>query len=221
MRNQIPKFHRFSNCTKCFRDFTEVNPRACNGHRTECRECFNSRHRRWLSNNRDHMRAYKKAIYVAHPLVPRIVCKGCKGPLNLGNAQWKRTYCNRCWAAHMREYRKSHVNTLRAKENRITKNRVERYWQMILDAYGRACFCCGETVEDFLSLHHVNGDGGEHRKQRPGAKLVLLDVIREGYPRDKYGIACMNCNFAMRWGKKCPHELARLRIVGPAEVAAD
>jgi hypothetical protein len=117
--------------------------------------------------------------------------------------------CRICRNMHMKLYRDRNIVKVRLKENRITKERVERYWQMILDAYGRACYCCGEVREDFLTLHHINGDGGEHRRRRSGAKLWLLDVIREGFPKDKYDIACMNCNYAQRWGRICPHELER------------
>lgn len=120
-----------------------------------------------------------------------------------------RRVCRACRRMHMGLFRKRNIVKVRVKENRITKNRVERYWQLILDAYGRKCFCCSCEYEDFLTLHHINGDGGEHRRKRRAAKLYLLDVIREGFPKDKYGIACMNCNFAMRWGRICPHELER------------
>lgn len=210
MRNHTPRFHKYPNCTKCLRPFTEGNPRACNGHRTECRECFNKRHRNWVADNKQYISDYKKALYVPHPLRPRVLCKDCNSPLDgEGKASWKRICCKACWAARARIYRLENPDKIRAKEGRITKNRVERYWQMILDAYGRMCYCCGETIEDFLTLHHINRDGGEHRKRRPGAKLMFLDVIREGFPKGKYAIACMQCNYAMRWGKICPHELIR------------
>jgi hypothetical protein len=144
-------------------------------------------------------------------------CSNCGDERQEGTSASKHGLCRYCYNENMKLYRINNLSKVRSKENRNTKERVERYWQLILDAYGRRCYCCGCEYEDFLTLHHVNGDGGEHRRNRSSSKLVLLDVIREGFPRDKYGIACMNCNFAMRWGKICPHELERRQ----QQVAAD
>ena len=76
--------------------------------------------------------------------------------------------------------------------------------KQILDAYGPICSCCGETIPEFLTPDHINGGGGKHLKKR-GVQGIYLDIIREGFPKDKYQILCMNCN----WGKSvygaCPH----------------
>jgi hypothetical protein len=124
--------------------------------------------------------------------------------------------CRQCYNEAAKKWRNDNILKVRVKDSRITKSRVERYWQMILEVFGRRCSCCGEEREDFLTLHHVNSDGGEHRKKRRSAKCYFLDVIREGFPTDKYAILCMNCNYAQRWGRTCPHELERR-----AAVAAD
>jgi len=125
--------------------------------------------------------------------------------------------CKLCWSAYMKKLRNNNLEKFRAKEKRITTNRCQRYKQMIFEAYGRVCECCGETHEAFLTLHHKKDNGAEHRRLRRGAKLWYLDVIRAGFPKDEYGLLCMNCNYARRWGKQCPHELERRQ----SQIAAD
>jgi hypothetical protein len=74
------------------------------------------------------------------------------------------------------------------------------------------CMCCGETIQQFLSLDHINNDGAAHRKQFPAGQ-VYLDIIRRGFP-PAYDILCMNCNWGRRMNKGvCPHGTARWRTV--------
>jgi len=72
---------------------------------------------------------------------------------------------------------------------------------------GYRCKCCGETLEAFLSLDHVNNDGAAHRKQTDRRKLYKW-LQREGYPPG-FQVLCMNCNFGKaRNGGVCPHQAA-------------
>lgn len=96
------------------------------------------------------------------------------------------------WKAYMREYNKRHREKLKKK---------------ILEAYGAVCACCGESQYEFLTLDHINGGGGAHLRKR-SAPGVLLDVIRDNFPRDKYQVLCMNCNWARSIHGKCPHATA-------------
>lgn len=75
-----------------------------------------------------------------------------------------------------------------------------------ISMYGGKCSCCGETIEQFLSLDHINSNGKEHRmKVRGGAQMYRL-VIKEGYRPDKYRILCYNCNLSRGFYGFCPHE---------------
>lgn len=74
-------------------------------------------------------------------------------------------------------------------------------------AYGNKCACCGEDRPQFLSLDHINGDGGEHRRRIGGATvLIYRDVKKQGYPKDRYRLLCFNCNMAYGLYGKCPHK---------------
>lgn len=79
------------------------------------------------------------------------------------------------------------------------------------------CFCCGEDQLPFLTIDHERGDGAAHRKRLTYHKN---DKYGRNYS-DFYGwlkanhypknlglrVLCMNCNWATRKNKVCPHSL--------------
>src|SRR4051812_35620943 len=72
------------------------------------------------------------------------------------------------------------------------------------------CACCGERQDEFLTLDHTNGGGGEHRKQ-PGSRGtigVFYWLRRNGFP-DGYSVLCWNCHMAKDRRGGCPHEATR------------
>lgn len=81
-------------------------------------------------------------------------------------------------------------------------------------AYGGAfCACCGEDDLVFLTLDHMNNDGGEHRRQLSGKNkgyggLTFYRMLkRQGYPTG-FQVLCFNCNVGRaRNGGVCPHKL--------------
>lgn len=72
---------------------------------------------------------------------------------------------------------------------------------LVLEAYGGACACCGETAYEFLALDHVDGDGARHKEQ---VYSIYKDVIRRGFP-NTFRLLCHNCNSAMGFYGYCPH----------------
>lgn len=77
----------------------------------------------------------------------------------------------------------------------------------MIDAYGGRCSCCGETAVEFMTLEHLNHDGKEHRKSFRSSQSTWADLRRRGWPKEGYTVMCMNCNWARRHGKECPHTL--------------
>ncbi len=92
-----------------------------------------------------------------------------------------------------------------------------RLRQEMIEAYGGACSCCGESELAFLSLEHLNGDGKAHRLQfgeRGNNDGVVRDLKRRGWPKDGYTILCFNCNMGKAVnGGICPHQAGLLRLV--------
>jgi hypothetical protein len=80
----------------------------------------------------------------------------------------------------------------------------------VIALYGGKCTCCGETEPRFLSLDHVNNDGGELRKMRDpnhyGGGLYRYALKEK---RDDLQLHCHNCNLAKGFYGICPHEEAR------------
>lgn len=114
---------------------------------------------------------------------------------------------------YMRRRRAEKGSLVREQSNRSSvKLRNE-----MLAAYGNACACCGETAPAFLTIDHIHGGGTKHRASLP-SKNVYAEIRREGFPKDKYRLLCMNCNFATRFGKKCPHQQAVDHLIASLDV---
>jgi hypothetical protein len=78
--------------------------------------------------------------------------------------------------------------------------------EKVLGHYGRACACCGATVD--LTLDHVNGDGAQHRlelygdSQGAGGTRFYRWLIRQGFPPG-YQTLCRRCNLSKGKSEFC------------------
>lgn len=102
-----------------------------------------------------------------------------------------------------------HRSHSRAKQRERTKARKAR----VLAAYGGCCSCCGESEPIFLTIHHIEGGGRQHRlalskshpKSSGGSHTVYRWLEKEGYP-EGYAVLCWNCNAAEHFAEDgCPH----------------
>jgi hypothetical protein len=106
----------------------------------------------------------------------------------------------------------SEPNKLNCREcqNYINKNHRQRDRVnkiKCFDHYGRICRCCGNRFDHdaFLTLNHINNDGGKRRKELKFQNFYGW-VIRKGYPTD-LETNCWNCNSARSVnGGICPHQ---------------
>lgn len=90
----------------------------------------------------------------------------------------------------------------------------------IIDAYGGKCYCCGLCGEinlDFLCLDHINRDGYKDGKR---GRNFYLKLKRAGFPdKDKYRVACHNCNMARESnGGICPHAAKQSKGINPKDL---
>lgn len=83
-----------------------------------------------------------------------------------------------------------------------------KYKQMVIDAYGGRCACCGEDNQIFLSIDHINNDGNEHRAAGVGCGNKFYQwLVRNNFPKDNFQLLCFNCNLGKRVnGGICPHQ---------------
>jgi hypothetical protein len=125
--------------------------------------------------------------------------------------------------AYMREYRARNREILRAYEREYRKKNPKiacsrgmrtraKLRKQILNAYGNACACCGETTVQFLSLDHIHGDGAAHRREfgykqlGSGGGEIYREVAKLGFPKDRFQLLCMSCNHSHGRYGYCPHK---------------
>lgn len=106
-----------------------------------------------------------------------------------------------------REYSKEQEHIRYWSDPEATKRRISGYLKNLreemLMELGRECACCGDDTEPLLTLDHIAMDG---RRERP-TKKALARARREGWPKTRYRVLCMSCNWgAARYGGRCPHE---------------
>ena len=85
---------------------------------------------------------------------------------------------------------------------------------MALKAYGGvSCRCCSENHIEFLTIDHINGGGGEHRREL-GRKYAMSFYrwLRDNNYPPGYQVLCYSCNLAKGHFGVCPHELERKQI---------
>lgn len=76
----------------------------------------------------------------------------------------------------------------------------------VFDHYGGAvCACCGETIEVFLEIDHINGGGNQHRRNETFARSIYKWLKANGFPPG-FRVLCSNCNRAHGKLGYCPHQ---------------
>ena len=83
------------------------------------------------------------------------------------------------------------------------RKRDRKRKQLVIDHYGGRCACCGVDNIEFLAVHHVNGDGREHRKT--ATVMIISWLINNNFP-DGFQILCHNCHLAFHFYGCCPHK---------------
>lgn len=136
-------------------------------------------------------------------------CKKCGADKPLNNFQiadprrgYRRHECDTC-------YRDRHRSYYRAKEGEY-KERVKRTYvdwrDIVIDAYGAKCACCGEVERRFLTVDHVNNDGSKRRKMDGKGRRLYRMLVKENFPPN-FQILCFNCNIGRFLnGGVCPHK---------------
>lgn len=104
---------------------------------------------------------------------------------------------------------RSRRNTYRAKDPEYHNKKQQEYKQRLKDAAfnaygGYVCVCCKETHKEFLTIDHVKGGGGEHRR-KVGVGPVFHRWLRNNHYPEGFRVLCMNCNFSHGVYGYCPH----------------
>jgi len=102
------------------------------------------------------------------------------------------------------------VARIRQMERDKTKRNQDHTRNAVFAAYGGyTCACCGETEPKFLSIDHINNDGGEERRSglySSSGTAFYLWLRKNAFPPG-YQVLCMNCQVGKhRNGGVCPHQ---------------
>src|SRR3972149_5072051 len=199
-------------CLKCYKEHRVKNAiRRRKDNRILCPKC--GANRMWPISNQcwpcriKERRALKKQIDKG--LIPTGVhCTTCGVELNADN--WpnyiRKHYnlkCHPCFRKGRNEYQNSIYYSQR-------KPKQEECQNDVLKHYGAKCSCCNEQNPVFLSIDHINNDGGKRRKAYPKEFNIYRFAKMNNYPKDLQ-ILCRNCN----WGKHankgiCPHQMSKV-----------
>lgn len=111
----------------------------------------------------------------------------------------KNYICKPCMAIKNKEFQyKTKYNIIKNLQNK----------KELLESYGNKCNCCGCDIWQFLTLDHVYNDGNIERANIIGTQYE--NVKRANYPKDRYQLLCMNCNYSKGHNGFCPHKVVSL-----------
>lgn len=94
---------------------------------------------------------------------------------------------------YMKEYLRNYQQEIRLK---------------VIDHYGGACECCGETNPSFLCLDHLGerGVGNRHREKVGKGISMYRWIVKNNFPVGIFQVLCHNCNMAKGLYGVCPHQ---------------
>jgi len=152
-------------------------------------------------------------------------CTRCKvekpiTEFRLLHKRYRHSYCNDCFREYHREWTNSPAGQRWQKANnkRFHKRRPNYgadyqrqrrlgMWERIFTTYGRVCVCCGEAEPAFLTVDHVNNDGGADRKKHGNSAAFRWWLSNQPAKLPDYAMMCFNCNLGReRNNGICPHQ---------------
>lgn len=88
-----------------------------------------------------------------------------------------------------------------------TKEKRKEIRETVLTHYGKTCQCCGETIDQFLCIDHMDNNGASHRKEiKVDAGMNFYRwIIKNNFPNNLQ-VLCYNCSCAKGFFGKCPHK---------------
>lgn len=104
--------------------------------------------------------------------------------------------------AHHKEYYQKNKTRILAWSIEYSRNKRAKLKKLIFNHYGNFCKCCGETHLEFLTIDHIDGGGGRHRKEI-GSELYPW-LKKNNFP-EGFRTLCLNCNFSLGHFNHCPH----------------
>jgi len=167
----------------------------------------------WRGKNIDKVREYNKEYYKEHK--EEIAEQHRRNFKPISTLSPERQEKKRKWQS---EYRNRNRDRLKEyhklwrddnKEHVLGRSKEWKHKRklIVMEHYSNGkleCDCCGENIYEFLTIDHIDGGGSKHRKELKGNSMYDW-IIANDFPNN-FRVLCMNCNYAKRFGDKCPHE---------------
>jgi hypothetical protein len=175
-------------CGKCgevkpLDDFSR-SAESSDGHQRWCRGC----HREYRLANRDRLLEMMRQRHQANREADAEAMR-----------QWRDLHPEKVRENNRRWYAANRERSLRNRRDAANKQR-----RQVFAHYGECCVCCGSTEN--LTIDHLDGRGGEHRKELYGRQAAgerfYRWLIRNSFP-DGYQTLCHPCNISKGDGERC------------------
>ena len=167
-------------------------------------------HREYYEKNKEADRIRKKAYNSAHKKEAAAYQKIYRSTHREEIRAYHKTY-NALHGGEQRTYYSAYYCAHKPKINSDNKKNARDRRIKVLEHYSQSppvCVCCGEREIKFLTLHHLNNDGAEHRRKMRGTgsgPSLWCWIIKNNYP-PIFQVLCFNCNCAMGIYGECPHK---------------
>lgn len=155
--------------------------------------------------------------YYAHKATPDGLYPHCRSCHLAMSEAWRKKNMDKVRTAATARYRKNPEKYRKLRREYHSRNRkranatgrkaAKKRWEDCVKGLGGKCSCCGERRMTMLEIDHIQGFGNQHRRKMGGAVGVYVDIIKQGFPKDKYRVLCCNCNQSRRRNRtgNCEH----------------
>lgn len=196
-RSRRQKLKEQGLCIHCGKVHPRENKASCE----ECAKKMSTYQCKWKSKLKTERQA-KGLCSCGRPVIQgKKTCEGCGKK-------------NRAWYYKRRELglctycgNKARDGATRCEEcSKKMSEDKKRIRKEVMEAYGGpVCACCGETIERFLTIDHINNDGAEHRRAIRRNSINKW-LVENNFPAG-YQVLCFNCNMGKQLnGGVCPHK---------------
>lgn len=167
-----------------------------------CKEC----HAAYYKRQRDARRALGLCASCGNDANGKALCEKCEDRRKRSRASRAGLPCNVC---HQNP-RSTDGHYCVECRSAMYKAKRDKIKNAVFDHYGRSCECCGETLQAFLSIDHIEGGGLQHRKSLgiSSSTGFYAWLRKSGFPTG-FRTLCHNCNMGRQInGGVCPHQIA-------------
>ncbi len=110
----------------------------------------------------------------------------------------------------MEKYYSVNRDSMNEQNKKRGKERHKEARRLVLSHYSDGKLCCAcpgcdVSIEEFLSINHIDGGGNKDRETFKGARTFYEYLVKNNYP-EGLNVMCYNCNLSLGFFGYCPHQ---------------